>query len=114
MKRKQKDRDIFVKELVEKLEKVSVKELNIVDLRQAKPEPVADILVFFEEMAPNTNAQSPIDMMKSNYKKLDNITTDIKNHGLDEYLDYDNQGRFEFFRCEGCDGPMLGHIQSKC
>ena len=74
---------------------------------------MADDLAF-SKMAPNKNAQTTMSVMKSNYKKPDDITADIKNHGLDQYLDYDNQGRFKFFSCEGCDGPMLGHIQSKC
>ena len=75
---------------------------------------MADILIFSKEMAPNNTNPTPVEMMKNNYKKIDDIAADIKNHGLDEYLKYDNQGRFGFFCCEGCDGPMLGHIQSKC
>ena len=77
---------------------------------------MAEFLVFSKEMAPgsNTNVQSPIEVMKNNYKKLDDISEEIKNHGVDEYLKYDNLGRFEFFHCEECDGPMLGHIQTKC
>ena len=64
-------------------------------------------------MAPNATP-TPIEMMKNNYKKLDDISADVKNHGIDEYLKYDNHGRFGFFHCEGCAGPMLGHIQTKC
>ena len=65
-------------------------------------------------MAPNEIAQTTMSVMKNNYKKLEDISTDIKNHGIDEYLKYDNHGRFGFFKCEGCDGPMLGHQQTKC
>ena len=72
---------------------------------------MADDLVL-SIMAPNE--QTNISEMKSNYKKLDDITTDIKNHRLDEYLKYDNHGRYSFFKCEGCDGPMLVHQQVKC
>ena len=60
-------------------------------------------------MAPKEIAQTTMSVMKSNYKKLDDISTDVKNHGIDEYLKYDNHGRFGFLKCEGCDGPMLGH-----
>ena len=74
---------------------------------------MADNLVF-SKMAPNELAQTTMSVMKNNYKKLDDISTDVKNHGIDEYLKYDNHGRFGFFKCEGCDGPMLGHQQTKC
>ena len=78
---------------------------------------MAEILVFSKKMAPgsnNTNAHSPIEVMKNNYKKLEDISADVKDHGIDEYLDFNNLGRFEFFHCEECTGPMLGHIQTKC
>ena len=68
----------------------------------------------FSKMAPNENSQMTMSEMKKNYKKLEDISTDIKNHGLDEYLKYENTGRYKFFKCEGCDGPMLGHQQAKC
>ena len=33
---------------------------------------------------------------------------------MEEYLEFDNTGRYEFYKCESCDGPMLGHLQNKC
>ena len=76
------------------------------------PMPMAIDLVF-TNMAPNDNTQT-INEMKKNYKKSEEITTDIKTHGLDEYLEFDNTGRYEFYKCESCEGPMLGHLQNKC
>ena len=29
-------------------------------------------------------------------------------------MDFDNNGRYEFAHCETCDGPLLGHIETKC
>ena len=85
------------------------------DLKQAELEPMVEILVFSNEMAPGNNGtNTPIDAMKKNYKNLDEITADVKNHGIDEYLKHDTHGRFGFYLCEGCAGPMLGHIQTKC
>ena len=62
----------------------------------------------------NNGANSPVAEMKRNYKNADEIETDLKNTGLDEYLKHDVQGRFGFYLCEGCAGPMLGHRQEKC
>ena len=77
------------------------------------PIPTAIDLVL-TNMAPNENSQTIMNEMKKNYKKLEDITLDIKNHGLDEYLEFDNTGRYKLYKCEGCDGPMLGHQQAKC
>ena len=33
---------------------------------------------------------------------------------LDNFLDFDSFGRYEFARCEGYDGPLLGHLEVKC
>ena len=52
------------------------------------PIPMAIDLVF-TNMAPNENSQT-INEMKKNYKKSEEITTDIKTQGLDEYLEFDN------------------------
>ena len=70
------------------------------------PIPTAIDLVF-TNMAPNNE-------MKKNYKKSEDITIDIQTHGLDEYLEFDNTGRYEFYKCGSCDGPILGHLQNKC
>ena len=44
-------------------------------------------------MAPTENSQSVMNEMKKNYKKLEEIALDIKNHSLDEYVKFDNRGR---------------------
>ena len=33
---------------------------------------------------------------------------------LENFLDFDLNGRYEFAKCEGCDGPLLGHQEVKC
>jgi len=76
------------------------------------PVPIAIDLVR-KNMAPNDNSQTIVNEMKKNYKKLEDITLDIKNHGLDEYLELDNTGRYDLYKCEGCDGPMHWAINSK-
>jgi len=52
--------------------------------------------------------------MRKNYKKADEIARDIETNGLDEYVEFDNVGRYEFYKCGSCDGPILGHKQDKC
>ena len=42
-------------------------------------------------MAPTENSQSVMNKMKKNYKKLEEIALDIKNHGLDEYEEVQDQ-----------------------
>ena len=77
------------------------------------PIPTAIDLVF-TNMAPTNDNSQTINEMKKNYKKSEDITTDIQTHVLDEYLEFHNTGRYEFYKCESCDGPMLGHLQNKC
>ena len=52
--------------------------------------------------------------MKANYKKEEEIQAEIRNTAIEEYCEFDNTGRLDFFRCESCDGPILGHIAVKC
>ena len=73
------------------------------------PIPMAIDLVLKNMAPPNENSQTIMNEMKKNYKKLEDITLDIKNHGLDAYLEFDNTGRYELYKCEDCDGPMLCH-----
>ena len=65
-------------------------------------------------MAPTDNSKAAMDSMKKNYMKQEEITINIKTHGLKEYLKFKNTGEYQFFKCEDCDGPILGHIQAKC
>ena len=52
--------------------------------------------------------------MKANYMNIDTISTRIKADGLEEYLKFKNTGEYSFFKGENCDGPILGHIMTKC
>ena len=33
---------------------------------------------------------------------------------LENFLDFDFNGRYEFTSCEDCNGPLMGHIKAKC
>ena len=55
-----------------------------------------------------------INDMKDNYKKLDDIATDIRNSEIEKVLKFDSQDRYGFFHCETCGGPILGHLEPKC
>ncbi len=55
-----------------------------------------------------------MEIIKKNYLNQEDITKNIKAHGLKEYLEFKNTGEYEFFKCEDCEGPILGHIQVKC
>ena len=33
---------------------------------------------------------------------------------IDNSLDFNNNGRYEFMRCEDCNGPMIGYLKPKC
>ena len=55
-----------------------------------------------------------INEMKANYKKIDDIQIDIRRTDLEEFLKFDNHGRYGFFKCEACSGPILGHLEVKC
>ena len=52
--------------------------------------------------------------MKDNYMNAENITVRLKADGLKDYLKFKSNGEYEFLSCENCDGPMLGHIITKC
>ena len=51
---------------------------------------------------------------KKNYKKAPEIEEELKTVDLGIYLDFDDNRRYEFDKCEGCNGPLLGHIEVKC
>ena len=52
--------------------------------------------------------------MKENYKKIDDIAHKLRNSALNVLLDFDCNGKYEFIKCEICDGPILGHLEVKC
>ena len=79
----------------------------IIDFDDANPEPTGTHLAF-SKMA------NQIEKMKENYMTMEVISTRIKADGLRDYLEFDNTGKYQFLTCENCDGPMLGHITTKC
>ena len=51
--------------------------------------------------------------MKSNYKKEGEIQEEMKGVVIENFLDFDNNGRYEFMKCADCNGPMMGHLKVK-
>ena len=45
---------------------------------------------------------------------MDAIAEDLKNVGIENLLDFNAYDDFEFAKCEGCDGPLLGYLEVKC
>ena len=54
-----------------------------------------------------------ITMIKANYKNDDEITTELDSN-LHNFLEFDNNGKYELRTCEDCNGPMIGHLKVKC
>ena len=52
--------------------------------------------------------------IKKNYRSLEDIEGEIKSVNLENFLDFDLNGWYEFAKCEGCDGPLLMHQEVKC
>ena len=52
--------------------------------------------------------------IKKNYRSHENIEGDIKSVNLENFIDFDLNGRYEFAKYEGFDGPLLGHQEVKC
>ena len=52
--------------------------------------------------------------MKKNYYPLEDIEAELKNVVLENFLYCNANDDFEFARCEGFDGPLLGHLEVKC
>ena len=57
---------------------------------------------------------SNIDTMKSKYLNIEQIVIRLKADTVEEYLEFNSSGDYEFLSCEDCDGPMLGHLINKC
>ena len=51
---------------------------------------------------------------EKNYNKAPEIEEELKTVDLGIYLDFNDNRDYIFDRCEGCDGPLLGHIKVKC
>ena len=54
-----------------------------------------------------------MEAMKKNYYPLEDIEAELKNVVLENLLDFNANDDFEFAKCEGCDGPLLGHLEVK-
>ena len=67
-----------------------------------------------EDGNPVSLIMTQINDMKNNYKKLDDITTEVLNSEIEDLLKFDSNGRYDFFKCETCGGPILGHQEVKC
>ena len=52
--------------------------------------------------------------MKKSYKSCSEIEEEMKNVVLENFLDFDHNGRYEFTSCEDCNGLLLGHLKAKC
>ena len=52
--------------------------------------------------------------MKKNYKLCSEIEEEMKNIVIENFLDFDVSGRYEFASCEDCNGPLIGHMKAKC
>ena len=55
-----------------------------------------------------------MDNIKSNYKQYNDLEEELKHTVIEQVLDFDVTGRYEFVRCEDCNGPVLGHLKPKC
>ena len=55
-----------------------------------------------------------INEMKTNYRSLEDIKDELQRYDMEQFLKFDINGRFGFFHCERCAGPMLGHMATRC
>ena len=55
-----------------------------------------------------------MDNMKSIYMKVGDNQEELKNMVIDNYLEFENNVKYEFRRCEDCNGPMIGYLTAKC
>ena len=55
-----------------------------------------------------------VENMKNNYLKEVSIQEELKKLKIENYLEFFDEARYEFYKCSGCFGPQLGHIIQKC
>ena len=67
-----------------------------------------------EGLYPLLLIENKMEDIKKNYGTLEDIEAELKNVDLGNILDFNYEGRYEFAKCEGCDGPLLGHLEVKC
>ena len=65
-------------------------------------------------MHPFVEIDIEMEGIKKNYRASEDIEEELKNVDLENFLDFNYEGRYDFTRCEGCDGPLLGHMEVKC
>ena len=46
----------------------------------------------------------------SKYTKDSDIQEELKNVRIENHIEFYDDGRYEFRKCEYCDGPLLGHL----
>ena len=44
-----------------------------------------------------------MDNMKSNYMRVSNIQKELNNVVIENYLEFENTGKYEFIMCEDCE-----------
>ena len=49
-----------------------------------------------------------------NYKRDEEIEIEAERTNLDSLLDFDITGNYKFVHCRNCNGPLIGHIPTKC
>ena len=55
-----------------------------------------------------------MESISTNYKKVSEIQEELKNVNIETYLEFNYQGDYVFKKCAFCDGPLLGHLPTKC
>ena len=51
---------------------------------------------------------------KTNYKKIDDIASEIRHSEIEDFLEFYDGDKYKFLKCEMCNGHILGHIEVKC
>ena len=55
-----------------------------------------------------------METIQKNYKLASEIEKELKDVDLENFLDFDGKGGFDFDSCDYCNGPVLGHLEVKC
>ena len=52
--------------------------------------------------------------IRNNYMTESEIQEELKNLNIENHLEYSYYGEYVFRKCAYCDGPLLGHLPTKC
>ena len=52
-----------------------------------------------------------INNMKNNDTNFDDIMHKIRHSQIEDFLEFDDNGKYKFLKCETCSGPILCHIE---